>query len=43
VEIIPYTETRTYVMRVTESIVIYRAILAGRAGPVVLTDILRGR
>ncbi|MCA2014217.1 lytic transglycosylase domain-containing protein [Cereibacter sphaeroides] len=43
VEMIPFTETRNYVMRVTESIVIYRAMLAGRAGPIGLTDILRGR
>lgn len=43
VERIPFTETRNYVMRVTESLVIYRAMLAGRAGPVGLTDILRGR
>ena len=43
VEMIPFTETRNYVMRVTESLVIYRGMLAGRAGPVGLTDILRGR
>jgi len=43
VEMIPFGETRNYVMRVTESVVIYRAILAGRSGPIGLTDILRGR
>lgn len=43
VEMIPFTETRNYVMRVTESIVVYRAMLAGRVGPIGLTDILRGR
>jgi len=43
VEMIPFNETRNYVMRVTESLVIYRAILAGEAGPIGLTDILRGR
>lgn len=43
VEMIPFNETRNYVMRVTESLVIYRAILAGQTGPIGLTDILRGR
>lgn len=43
VERIPFTETRNYVMRVAESVVIYRAILAGRGGPIRLTDLLRGR
>ncbi|MEZ5750904.1 MAG: lytic transglycosylase domain-containing protein [Paracoccaceae bacterium] len=43
VEAIPFTETRNYVMRVTESVVIYRAILSGRPAPIRLTDILRGR
>jgi len=43
VERIPFTETRNYVMRVTEAVVIYRAILAGQSGPIGLTDILRGR
>lgn len=43
VETIPFTETRNYVMRVTESVIIYRAILAGRSGPIGLTDMLRGR
>jgi len=43
VEMIPFTETRNYVMRVTESVVIYRALLAGQSQPIRLTDILRGR
>ena len=43
VETIPFTETRNYVMRVTESVVLYRAILAGQSGPIGLTDMLRGR
>ncbi|WP_127107276.1 lytic transglycosylase domain-containing protein [Pararhodobacter zhoushanensis] len=43
VEMIPFTETRNYVMRVTESVVLYRALLAGESGPIRLTDILRGR
>ncbi|MFN4100934.1 MAG: transglycosylase SLT domain-containing protein [Pararhodobacter sp.] len=42
VESIPFAETRNYVMRVTESVVIYRAMLAGETGPIRLTDILRG-
>ncbi|WP_420899286.1 transglycosylase SLT domain-containing protein [Fertoeibacter niger] len=42
VETIPFAETRTYVMRVAESLVIYRAKLAGRAGPVRITDELKG-
>jgi soluble lytic murein transglycosylase len=42
VETIPFTETRTYVMRVVESLVIYRAKLKGQAGPVRVTAELRG-
>jgi soluble lytic murein transglycosylase len=42
VEMIPFTETRTYVMRVTESLVIYRAKLKGVAGRVRITSELRG-
>lgn len=42
VEMIPFTETRTYVMRVVESLVIYRAKLNGVAGPVRVTQELRG-
>ena len=42
VESIPFTETRTYVMRVAESLVIYRAKLRGVAGPVRISDELRG-
>lgn len=42
VEMIPFTETRTYVMRVVESLVIYRAKLKGAAGPVNVTGELRG-
>ena len=37
VETIPFTETRTYVMRVTESLVIYRQRLKGQAGPIKIT------
>ena len=42
VETIPFAETRTYVMRVVESLVIYRALLRGSAGPVNVTGELRG-
>lgn len=42
VETIPFAETRTYVMRVVEGVVIYRAKLKGKAGPVRLTPELRG-
>ena len=43
VESIPFAETRTYVMRVTESLVIYRARLKGQSGPVRITAELTGR
>jgi len=43
VEQIPIGETRTYVMRVSESLVIYRARLRGSVGPVNLTGELTGR
>lgn len=42
VEMIPFTETRTYVMRVSESLVIYRAKLKGQPIPVRITAELRG-
>ncbi|MDP4033132.1 MAG: lytic transglycosylase domain-containing protein [Pseudorhodobacter sp.] len=42
VETIPFNETRTYVMRVVESLVIYRARLRGAAGPVRILTELRG-
>ena len=42
VEEIPFTETRTYVMRVTESVVIYRAKLRGSGGPVRITNEIKG-
>ena len=42
VETIPFTETRTYVMRVAESVVIYRAKLKGTVGPVRITSELTG-
>ena len=42
VETIPLSETRTYVMRVVESLVIYRAKLKGAVGPVRISAELRG-
>ncbi len=43
IETIPFTETRTYVMRVAESTLIYRARLNGQAGPVNITAELTGK
>lgn len=43
VENIPFAETRTYVMRVAEGVVIYRAKLRGQTGPVNITAELTGR
>ncbi len=42
VETIPFAETRTYVMRVAEGVVIYRAKLKDAVGPVRITDELKG-
>ena len=42
VESIPFAETRTYVQRVVEGVVIYRAKLKGVAGPVRITAELTG-
>lgn len=42
VEMIPFSETRTYVMRVVEGVVIYRARLSGAVGPVRVSAELRG-
>ncbi len=43
VETVPIAETRTYIMRVVESLVIYRAKLRGSPGPVRVTQELTGR
>lgn len=43
IETIPFSETRTYVMRVAEGVVIYRAKLKGKVGPVRITAELTGR
>ena len=42
VETIPFSETRTYVMRVVEGVVIYRAKLKGAVGPIKITSELKG-
>ncbi len=42
IEHIPFTETRNYVMRVTETIPIYQARLSGVAGPIRFTALLNG-
>lgn len=43
IEAIPFRETRNYVMRVTESMRIYDALLTGRLPDQSLTDLLRQR
>jgi soluble lytic murein transglycosylase len=43
IEMIPFDETRNYVMRVTESMPIYRARLSGRVEPLRLSEELKGR
>ncbi len=42
IEMIPFAETRNYVMRVTEAMPVYRARLTGSAGTVGFLDMLRG-
>ncbi len=43
IEMVPFTETRNYIMRVMEALWIYRARLAGEPIPLALTDDLKGR
>ncbi|MGI1664099.1 transglycosylase SLT domain-containing protein [Palleronia sp. KMU-117] len=43
IEHIPFDETRNYVMRVTESLPVYRARLTGRTEPLRLSQELQGR
>ena len=43
IEHIPFDETRNYVMRVTESLPVYRARLTGKTGPVTLGEELVAR
>jgi soluble lytic murein transglycosylase len=42
IEQIPFEETRNYVMRVTESVPVYRARLSGETAPLAFTAYLRG-
>lgn len=42
IESIPFIETRTYIMRVAEGVVIYRAKLKGAVGPVRISAELKG-
>ncbi len=42
IEHIPFRETRNYVMRVAESIPVYRARLSGETGPIQFTQLLIG-
>ncbi len=43
IETIPFTETRTYVMRVAEGVVIYRARLKGQATPInIMAELIGG-
>lgn len=43
VEMVPFAETRTYIMRVVESLPVYRARLAGRPAPLRPTAELKAR
>ena len=43
IEHIPFRETQNYVMRVAESLPVYRARITGKTGPVAFTDELKGR
>lgn len=43
IEAVPFTETRNYIMRVMESVYVYRARLAGGPVPLRLSDELKGR
>ena len=43
IEAIPFRETQTYVMRVAESLPIYRARLSGQTGPLKFWEELKGR
>lgn len=42
IEMIPFNETRNYVMRVTESLAVYRARLSGKVMPMRLAEDLKG-
>jgi len=43
IEMIPFDETRNYVMRVAESLPVYRARITGQVAPIRLTDELKAR
>lgn len=43
IELIPFDETRNYVMRVAESLPVYRARLSGTAGPIALSREIAAR
>ena len=43
VESVPFAETRNYIMRVAESLIIYRSRLAGSPQPIAMEALLRGR
>lgn len=43
VESVPFAETRNYIMRVAESLIIYRARLAGEPQPIAMERLLRGQ
>lgn len=43
IEMIPFNETRNYVMRVTESLPVYRARLSGEVAPLKLSEELKGQ
>ncbi|MCC5992131.1 MAG: lytic transglycosylase domain-containing protein [Rhodobacteraceae bacterium] len=43
VESVPFAETRNYIMRVAESLVIYRSLLAGESRPIEMEALLRGK
>ncbi len=43
VERVPFAETRNYIMRVAEAVVVYRSRLAGEARPIALEALIRGQ
>ncbi|MGP9791692.1 transglycosylase SLT domain-containing protein [Roseinatronobacter sp. NSM] len=43
VESVPFAETRNYIMRVAESLVVYRSVLAGTPQPIGMEALIRGR
>lgn len=43
VESVPFAETRNYIMRVAESLVVYRSRLAGSPQPIGMEALIRGR